>query len=148
MAQVATLPLRVAHKPFSPDTLPSGTCKHWDNVFIKANGRVPCGCDFGEPFTLGRVNLDELDFVTDVLNSQSMRDMRACTMVQFKAYIEECAKCTFFQPLDPNASTDGRNPHYKTLSRRDRRAGDELVRVQMRRGWPLGSIDWIDGLHI
>jgi ferredoxin len=147
-ARVATLPLRVTHKPATPDTMPSGFCKHWDNVFIKANGRVPCGCDTGEPFTLGRVNLDELDFVTDILNSKMMREMRVCTMVQLKGFIDECAKCAFFKPLDLNASTDGRNPHYKELSRRDRRAGDALVRVQMRRGWPIGSIDWIDGLHI
>jgi hypothetical protein len=145
---VSTAPLRFASRPVTPESLARGFCKYWDAVYIKSNGRIPCGCDAGEGFTMARADLDELDFVMDVLNAQIFRDMRVATTVHHRAFIDECEQCTFFTPFDPNANAEGRNPHFRALSKHDAKAGDQLVRVQMRRGWPHGSIDWVGNLHL
>jgi hypothetical protein len=145
---VTTAPLRFADRTTASKTLPRGFCKYWDAVYIKANGRIPCGCDSGESYTMGRADLADLDFVTDVLNGPEFRRMRTAMVMQNRAFLDECAKCAFFKPLDPDAKAEGRNPHYPTLSKLDARAGKQLVKVQMRHGWPAGSIDSIGTLHL
>ena len=50
----------------APEVTPLyGFCKYWDSVFIKANGRVPCGCDHGEMHTLVDAEWEAVDFVPD-----------------------------------------------------------------------------------
>jgi organic radical activating enzyme len=145
---LTTRPVRFENRPATPDTLPRGFCKHWDAVYIKANGRIPCGCDNGESYSMGRVDLADGDFVTDVLNGPAFRRMRMATVAEKRAFIDECAQCAFFKPLDPDPKVEGRNPHYPTLNKLDTRADKQLVRVQGRHGWPLGSIDSIGSLHL
>src|SRR5262245_46403754 len=82
-------------------TLPYGFCKYWDSVFIKANGRVPCGCDHGEIHTLVDAEWETVDFVPDVLNGPDLRNMRVRTVLENQAFIDHCRLCAFFKPLDP-----------------------------------------------
>ena len=128
--------------------LPHGFCKYWDSIFIKASGRIPCGCDHGESYTLVDTDMETADFVPDVLNGPVLRQMRTRMVIENRAFIEECRPCAFFKPLDPEYDSTGRNPHFKALTESDQRAADQLRDVQTRRGWPLGSIDWIASLHL
>ena len=129
-------------------TLPYGFCKYWDSVFIKANGRVPCGCDHGEVHTLVDAEWDAVDFVPEVLNGPDLRNMRVRTVLENQAFIDHCRLCAFFKPLDPQFDATGRNPHFPTLTEADQQAASYLRDVQEQRGWPLGSIDSIASLHL
>jgi hypothetical protein len=128
--------------------LPHGFCTHWDSIFIKASGRIPCGCDHGENYTMADAAKETVDFVPDVLNGPVFRQMRIKMVIEKRAFIEECRPCAFFKPLDPEYDVTGRNPHFPALSEADQGAADQLRDVQARRGWPLGSIDRIASLHL
>lgn len=132
----------------APEPLPRGFCRHWESLFIKASGRIPCGCDHGEPHTLITSDLEAVDFVPDVLNAPVLREMRVRTVLESQAFMEACRHCAFFTPLDPEYDTTDRNPHYPTLNAWDQGAAGHLREVQARRGWPIGSIDSIGSLHL
>jgi hypothetical protein len=128
--------------------MPHGFCKYWDSIFIKASGRIPCGCDHGESHTLVDTDMEAADFVPDVLNGPVFRQMRVKMVLENRAFIEECRICAFFKPLDPEYDSTGRNPHFPALTESDRNAASYLQDVHARRGWPLGSIDSIASLHL
>jgi hypothetical protein len=128
--------------------LPRGFCKHWDSVFIKASGRIPCGCDHGENYTLADADMEKVDFVPEVLNGPVFRQMRIKMVIENRAFIEECRPCAFFKPLEPEFDTTGRNPRFPALTDADQSAAGQLRDVHARRGWPLGSIDRISSLHL
>ena len=128
--------------------IPAGFCKYWDSIFIKASGRVPCGCDHGETYTMVDTDMEAADFVPDVLNSPVFRQMRIRMALENSAFIDECRRCAFFKPIEAGYDPTGRNPFFTSLSEADRRAAVMLRSVQERRGWPLGSIDWIANLHL
>jgi hypothetical protein len=143
----AVIPLSTGQPPGS-DALPRGFCKYWDGLLIKANGRIPCGSDHGESYTIVKTDLEAADFVPDVFNGPEFREMRMRTAVDRRAFHGHCRQCAAFRPLDPDFKADRRNPHYPELSALDARASREMLRVQSQRGWPLGSIDWIGSLHL
>jgi hypothetical protein len=134
--------------PQASVALPHGFCKYWDSIFIKASGRIPCGCDHGESYTMVDTDMETTDFVPQVLNGPVFRQMRIKMAIENRAFIEECRPCAFFKPLDPEYDSTGRNPHFPALTESDRHAASQLRDVQSRRGWPLGSIDWITSLHL
>jgi hypothetical protein len=134
--------------PAASAELPHGFCKYWDSIFIKASGRLPCGCDHGENYNMADRDMETADFVPDVLNSPAFRQMRIKTVLENRAFIEECRPCAFFKPLDAEFDATGRNPHFPALTESDQRAALQLRDVETRRGWPLGSIDWIASLHL
>jgi hypothetical protein len=127
---------------------PRGFCKYWDAVFVKANGRIPCGSDHGEQHTLADPDLEKTDFVPAVLNGPAFRKMRISTALVNRALHEHCRRCAAFKPFDPDFDSTGRNPHFPMLSESDQDAARRLLDVQARRRWPLGSIDWIGNLHL
>ena len=131
-----------------PAPLPHGFCKYWDSIFIKANTRIPCGCDHGETYTMVATDMEKVDFVPEVLNGPVFREMRVKMAIQNRAFIEECRPCAFFKPLDPEYDATGRNPRFPALTESDQHAATQLEDVAIRRGWPLGSIDWIASLHL
>jgi len=141
------IPLSAA-EPAGPVTLPRGFCKYWDGLLIKANGRIPCGSDHGEAFTISDANLETADFVPEVFNGPEFRAMRIKTALDNRAFHRHCRQCAAFRPLDPDFRADNRNPHYPELNALDATAGREMMRVQAERGWPLGSLDWIGNLHL
>jgi hypothetical protein len=143
----AVIPLLTA-EPTDVDELPRGFCKYWDGLLIKANGRVPCGSDHGESHTIVNTDLATADFVPDVFNGPEFRAMRMRTALDKRAFHRHCRQCAAFRPLDPDFKADNRNPHYPELSALDAQVGKEMLRVQVERGWPLGSIDWIGNLHL
>jgi hypothetical protein len=130
------------------EALPRGFCKYWDGLLIKANGRIPCGSDHGEGHTIVDADLAAVDFVPDVLNGPAFREMRLRTAVENRAFLDLCRRCAAFKPLDADFAETERNPHYPALSDSDRDAVRQLEGVAERRGWPLGSIDWIGNLHL
>jgi hypothetical protein len=141
------IPLSTA-APIDAGVLPRGFCKYWDGLLLKANGRIPCGSDHGESFTIVNADLATADFVPDVFNGPEFRTMRIRTALDKRAFNRHCRQCAAFRPLDPDFRADNRNPHYPELSALDAQAGNEMLRVQAERGWPLGSIDWIGNLHL
>jgi len=143
----AIIPLST-DEPVGSDTLPRGFCKYWDGLLIKANGRIPCGSDHGESHTIVDADLKTADFVADVFNGPEFRTMRIRTALDNRAFHGQCRRCAAFRPLDPDFKADRRNPHYPELSALDSHAAREMLRVQVERGWPLGSIDWIGNLHL
>jgi len=134
--------------PTGAEPLPRGFCKYWDGLLIKANGRIPCGSDHGESNTIVNTDLEKADFVPDVFNGPEFRTMRIRTALDNRAYFGSCERCAAFRPLDPDFKADHRNPHYPELSALDAQARTEMDRVQKKRGWPFGSIDWIGNLHM
>jgi hypothetical protein len=128
--------------------LPHGFCTYWDSIFIKASGRIPCGSDHGEQHTMADTSMETADFVPEMLNGPLFRQMRIRTAIENRASIEQCRRCAAFRPFDPEHDSTDRNPHFPALTDGDQRASYRLRDVQTRRGWPLGSIDWIASLHL
>lgn len=120
-------------------------CLAWDRIYVKSNGRIPCWCDAGEPFTILQTNPQQ-DFVTDVVNSPQMREMRLKTLQDQQPYNTYCQNCCFFHTIGR-----GRNFRHKdhkpetsqSLSRKIDAALHTLHKVVKQRQWPLGSIDEI-----
>lgn len=68
-------------------------CWAWNRIYVKANGRIPCWCDAGEPYTVVHKSLEENDFVRDIVNSQEMREMRTKIFMKNEYFIQECETC-------------------------------------------------------
>ena len=132
----------------APASLPHGFCQYWDSIFLKASGRLPCGCDYGEKYDMADRDLEMDDFVPEVLNGPAFRQMRIRTVLENRAFIEDCRRCAFFKPLHAELDAAGRTSRSSGLTEADQRAAYQLRDVQARRGWPLGSIDWIASLHL
>lgn len=115
---------------------------------MRADGRIPCWTRAGINFTHAVANLDHDDFVGDVLNAPSLRKMRLDILLRKKKFIEQCSgKCELLtqgEQTDPRHSDSGlanvRRMRWTALRR--------MLAVSRRRGWPLGSIDWINWLQI
>src|SRR5215467_6296886 len=120
-------------EPTDAESLPSGFCKYWDGLLVKANGRIPCGSDHGEFTTLVKADLEKVDFVPDVFNGPEFRNMRIRTALDNRAFHSPCKRCAAFRPLDPDFKEDNRNPVYPELSALDAQARKEMLRVQTKR---------------
>ncbi|HXU33354.1 MAG TPA: hypothetical protein VN851_22520 [Thermoanaerobaculia bacterium] len=140
--------LPIVHDPEIAADLPRGFCKYWDGLLIKANGRIPCGSDHGEGYTIVDADLETVDFVPEVFNGPAFRQMRLRTAVEHRAFMKQCARCAAFKPFEVNFDNTERNPHYPSMTSLDADAERQLARVQSERGWPLGSIDWVGNLHL
>lgn len=91
-------------------------CWAWNRVYVKANGRVPCWCDSGEPYTIVHKSLDSHDFICDIVNSPEMLNMRSQILINNKYYIDECKTCCCMYEID-------RGQH-------SRFAGEKLIDIQ------------------
>lgn len=68
-------------------------CWAWNRVYVKANGRIPCWCDAGEPYSIIHKSLEDNDFICDIVNSEEMRTMRTTILRKNEYYIDECKRC-------------------------------------------------------
>lgn len=125
-------------------------CWAWNRIYIKANGRVPCWCDSGEPYTVVHKPFEEVDFVTDIVNSEEMRAMRGKILFAQQPYIEECATCCCM--ID-----NQRGHHFRyadrskpgvTALQKSRAAAKVLQHMAKKRNWPIGSIDKIAEIQL
>lgn len=126
-------------------------CLAWDRVYIKSNGRIPCWCDAGEPYTILMANLQGQDFVTDVVNSPEMRAMRLKILNEQQHYNEYCQRCCFLQEIGRgrNFRHQDHVPETKqSLSNKVFHASRLMENVVRTRHWEYGSIDKISEIQL
>lgn len=124
-------------------------CWAWNRVYVKANGRLPCWCDAGEPHTIVHKN-HKVDFIRDVVNSPQMREMRMKILLQGRYYIKECGRCCCMTDERRGKHfrfADAERPNHDPATQA-RKAVEILNRVSEQRGWPLGSIDRIREIQL
>lgn len=123
-------------------------CWAWDRVYLKANGRIPCWCNAGEPHTIASYNIGR-DFVNDVVNSSEFRDMRLKTHGYNLEYVSECKKCCCLvrqgfksdrRYSDSEISTETKEKAFSVMR--------YLEHVSKTRNWSLGSIDRISEIQV
>lgn len=126
-------------------------CWAWDKVYIKSNGRVPCWCDAGESYTILHNNqFEKIDFVTDIVNHPSMREMRTKILLNNQYYIKECGSCCCM--VDENRGMHYRfkqdeQPDTKVLNKISD-AVQHMNNVSLNRNWAYGSIDRISEIQM
>jgi sulfatase maturation enzyme AslB (radical SAM superfamily) len=124
-------------------------CWAWNRIYVKANGRVPCWCDAGEPHTVIHKDLSNCDFITDIVNSIEMRRLRLTIIRDAHPYIQECDRCCCLLRQDQT-----RNKRYldsdvaENVSHQAKQALQELRKTARLRGWDLGSIDRISEIQL
>ena len=123
-------------------------CWAWNRIYLKANGRVPCWCNSGEVHTLNNFTLNK-DFVADIVNGPSMRQMRLMINGVGLPYISECRKCCCLTVQ--NQSADQRYLDSETSTETKGNASSAILymkHVEKVRNWPIGSIDQISEIQI
>jgi len=125
-------------------------CWSWNRIYVKANGRCPCWCHAGESHTIIQSNdFKNADFVTDIVNSPQMRQMRLSILQENKPYIQQCHDCCCYQEhgklrdkryQDSDIAND--------ITHQATQALQELKKVMQSHSWPLGSIDNIHEIQL
>lgn len=126
-------------------------CLAWDRVYVKSNGRIPCWCDAGEPHTILMTNLHDQDFITEVVNSPQMRQMRLKILNEQKHYNEYCKDCCFLQEVGRgrNFRHQDHVPETKqSLSNKVLQASQLMENVARARHWEYGSVDKISEIQL
>jgi len=126
-------------------------CLAWNRVYVKSNGRIPCWCDAGEPHTILMADLNTQDFVTQIVNSPQMREMRLKILEQQQHYNSYCDKCCFFQEIGRGRNFRHQDhipetPH--SLFKKVSTATQTMQRVAKNRGWEYGSIANISEIQL
>ena len=125
-------------------------CWAWNRIYVKANGRVPCWCDTGEPHTIIHLPFDQVDFIQDIVNSAQMRQMRNKINLGNQYYIPECRTCCCMTDQD-------RGKHFRFADRsaadnqpqlNSQAAANTMQQVSEKRNWPPGSIDHIHHIQL
>lgn len=125
-------------------------CWAWNRVYVKANGRIPCWCDSGEPHTIIHVPFDQVDFIQDIVNSPQMRKMRTTINLENNNYIKECTTCCCMTDENRGAHfrfADKSNPDQQP-QKYSLAAANNMRKVNQQRGWPMGSIDHIHHIQL
>lgn len=125
-------------------------CWAWNRVYVKANGRVPCWCDTGEPHTIVHKQFDKVDFISGIVNSPEMCAFRGQTLYAKQHYISQCETCCCM--IDNIRGkhfrfADGDKPDFQP-AQKSTAARKILKRVHEQRGWPIGSIDRIAEIQL
>lgn len=123
-------------------------CWAWNRIYLKANGRVPCWCDFGEPHTLSKFTIGK-DFVLDITNGPKMREMRLTINGIGREYIPECKKCCCFVIQDLPTNRRYSDSKIATDAKENASSAMRYLRhIEQIRNWPLGSIDNISEIQV
>lgn len=123
-------------------------CWAWNRIYIKANGRVPCWCDAAEDHTVVAKEFGDVDFVTDILNSEEMRNMR-CKILENKMYINKCSQCCCLITAGGKRYKRYQDSEVSdNVQKLSAAAYNALTRTSKTRNWPMGSIDKISEIQL
>ena len=78
-------------------------CIAANQLYVRADGRVPCNCDVGEHFTLfmpDQADLERSDYVRDCYNGEPFRRMRE-DFQHGRLFLDACKDCFFYEPSKP-----------------------------------------------
>lgn len=82
-------------------------CRAANQLYVRANGSVPCNCDVGEGITLFTPDLEDkskFSYVRDCYNGEPFVRLRE-SFAEGRAFLDCCRNCFFFEP-------SGEFPHF------------------------------------